>query len=338
MKKMIMICSLVIVLMTVNIGYSKTIDSSYEVGTWPGFRKAAVTYTFDDGNSNQFAIALPMFDELGFKMTLFTVTGWIKENWPILKAAAYNGHEVASHTISHPSLNSINIEKQEIELKQSKEAIDANIPKSKCMTIAYPNCRPGDVTLCGKYYIAARHCQGQIEKSTPKDFMNISSIICGSMGSLKNIDNFKAKFEQTASSNGWCVLLFHGIDNDGGYSPIPSAELEATLEYLKENKDIFWVETFLNTVKYIRERDDVSVKETSNKENSITIQVTDTLDNEIYNYPVTIRRLLPENWAAVKASQNNKEVDTKIVEINSIKYVMFDAVPDGGDIVVSKAG
>ncbi|MBN2589333.1 MAG: polysaccharide deacetylase family protein [Sedimentisphaerales bacterium] len=338
MKKILIIYSLAIALMTVSMGYSKTIDSSYEVGTWPGFRKAAITYTFDDGNSNQFAIALPMFDEFGFKMTLFTVTGWVKENWPVLKDAAYNGHEVASHTISHPSLNSINIEKQETELKQSQEAIDANIPKSKCMTIAYPNCRPGDVTLCQKYYIAARHCQGQIEKSTPKDFMNISSIICGSMGSLRNIDNFKEKFEQTASSNGWCVLLFHGIDNDGGYSPIPSAELKATLEYLKENKDTYWVETFLNTVKYIRERDDVSVKELYRRGNSITIQVTDTLDNEIYNYPVTIRRQLPTGWLSAKASQNNKAIDTKIVEVNSVKYIMLDAVPDGGDIVVSNAG
>jgi len=54
--------------------YSNTIDSPYEVGTWAGFKKAAISYTFDDGNSNQFAITMPMFDEFGFKMTLFTVT------------------------------------------------------------------------------------------------------------------------------------------------------------------------------------------------------------------------------------------------------------------------
>jgi len=336
MKKMYIFFSLALILMSNTMGYSGTIDSSYKVGTWPGFRKAAITYTFDDGNTNQFDIALPMFDEIGFKMTLFTVTDWVSEKWPILKEAAANGHEVASHTVSHSSLNSITKEKQEIELKQSEESIDANIPKCKCMTIAYPNCRPGDIDLCKKYYIAARHCQGQIEKSTPSDFYNISSIVCGSMGSLKNIDNFKSKFEQTASSDGWCVLLFHGIDNDGGYSPIPSAELKASLEYLKNNKDTYWVETFLNTVKYIRERDDISVKEVSNKDNSITIQVTDTLDNEIYNYPVTLRRPLPEGWSAAKVSQNDKATDTKVVEVDSVKYIMFDAIPDIGDIVISK--
>ena len=336
MKKMIIFYTLALILMSNITGYSRTIDSNYEVGIWPEFRKAAINYTFDDGNTNQFDIAIPMFDELGFKMTLFTVTDWVSEKWPILKEAASNGHEVASHTVSHPSLSSITKEKQESEQKDSKETIEAKIPDSKCVTIAYPNCRPGDVTICKKYYIAARHCQGRIEKSTPDDFMNISSIICGSMGSLRNIDNFKVKFEETASSNGWCVLLFHGIDNDGGYSPIPSAELKASLEYLKDNKDKYWVETFLNTVKYIRERNDVSVKEISNKDNSVTIQVTDTLDNEIYNYPVTIRRALPEGWSAAKVSQNDKVTEAKIVEVDSVKYIIFDAIPDVEDVVISK--
>ena len=77
MKKVFIICSAAVILMTCNTGKSGTIDSPYEVGTWQGFTKAAITYTFDDGNSNQFAIALPMFDELGFKMTLFTVSVYV---------------------------------------------------------------------------------------------------------------------------------------------------------------------------------------------------------------------------------------------------------------------
>ncbi len=316
---------------------SKTIDSPYEVGTWPGFRKAAISYTFDDGCSNQFAIALPMFDEFGFKMTLFTVTGWSKDKWQILRAAASTGHEIASHTISHPSLDTLSLDRQEIELKKSQEAIDVNIPKSKCLTIAYPNCRVGNVPLCEKYYIAARGCQGFIEKSTPGNFMNISSIICGSLGSIKSAENFSKRFEDAASSSGWCVLLIHGLDKDGGYSPLPSAELRASLDYLKAKKDTYWVDTFLNVVRYIRERDNVTIKEASKQSGKITIQVTDTLDNAKYNYPITIRRPLPENWQAAKVSQKEKEIAASIVEANNIKYVMFDAVPDGGDIILSKA-
>ena len=326
-----------IVIFAVNtMAYSKTVDSPYEAGTWPGFRKAAITYTFDDGCSNQFAIAMPMFDEFGFKMTLFTVTDWSTKNWTDLRKAASLGDEIASHTVTHPYLNRLSPDKQEIELKNSKDAIDSNIPNEKCLTLAYPYCVTGDMPLCKKYYIAARGCQGFVEKSTPRDFMNISSIICGNLGSLKTTDNFTKRFEEAAASNGWCDLLIHGIDNDGGYSPLPSTVLRATLEYLKAHNDTYWVNTFLNTVKYARERNDVSIKESSKTDDSITIQVTDTLDNTIYNYPVTIRRPLPENWQAAKATQKDKAVNSSIVQVDSSKYIMFDAVPDAGDVVLSK--
>ena len=75
MKKTNGILILTAFLITVNAGYSQTIAPPYQVGDWPGFRTAAVTYTFDDGCSNQFAIAIPMFNEFGYKLTLFTITG-----------------------------------------------------------------------------------------------------------------------------------------------------------------------------------------------------------------------------------------------------------------------
>ena len=324
-----------VILVGGNVGYSQVIDSSYEVGTWPGFRHAAISYTFDDGCSNQFAIAIPMFNEFDFKLTLFIVTDW-DPNWADLQKAASQGHEVASHTITHPYLNQIDIEQQKIELESSKEIINANIKNNQCLTLAYPYCRAGDESLCKKYYIAIRACQGFVEKSTPNDFLNISSIICGNLGALKTTEDFSKKFEDTKKSNGWCVLLFHGIDDDGGYSPIPSKTLRESLEYLDARRDTFWVATFVNAVRYIKERDNVSIREISNQEGRITLQVTDSLDDTIYNYPLTLRRELPDGWESADASQDNKAIKTSTVEVDSKKYVMFDVVPDSGDIVITK--
>ncbi len=318
-----------------NMGYSRTIAPPYEVGTWPGFRLAAISYTFDDGCSNQFAKVIPMFNEFGFKLTLFTVTNW-SPNWTALQNAASAGHEVASHTVTHPYLNGMTIAQQTTELKNSQDVINAHITGRKCVTLAYPYCVPGDQALTAQYYIAARHCQGNIESSTPANFYQINSLVCGNLGPVKTAADFEAKFENTVTSKGWCVLLIHGIDNDGGYSPLLSATLRASLEYLNARKDKFWVATFGNVVRYIRERNAVSVTESSNQDTRITLQVTDTLDNAIYNYPVTIRRPLPQGWTSVKVSQNGKAIDASIVGVDSKKYVMFDVSPDGGDIVLSK--
>jgi hypothetical protein len=117
---------------------------------------------------------------------------------------------------------------------------------------------------------------------------------------------------------------------------LPSATLRASLQYLDARRSTYWVSTFGNAVRYIRERNDVSVSESSNDGNNITLQVTDTLNNAIYNYPVTIRRPLPAGWPSAHVSQNGQAVNASIVVANATIYVMFDVVPDGGDVVLSK--
>ena len=335
MKKANEILLPAILLIVINAGYSRTIEPPYEVGSWQGFRQAAVSYTYDDGCSNQFAIAIPMFDEFDFKLTLFTVTSW-SPDWAVLQEAASEGHEIASHTVTHTNLSGLSIAQQTTELKNSQDIINSHITGQKCVTLAYPYCVPSNQELTEQYYIAARHCQGYIESATPTNFYQISSLICGNLGSVKTAANFSQKFENTLTSKGWCVLLIHGIDNDGGYSPLPSSTLRESLEYLNDRKDKFWVSTFGNVVRYIKERNTASVTELSNQDNRITLKVTDTLDDTIYNYPITLRRPLPQNWTSAYVLQNCVAASASIVEVDSTKYVMFDVVPDRGDVVLSK--
>jgi hypothetical protein len=183
---------------------------------------------------------------------------------------------------------------QTIELKNSQATINAHITGQKCVTIAYPYCKVGDTSIIKQYYLAARICSGAIERSTPTDFMNISSIVCGALGSVKTSADFKSRADAAVSARGWCVYLIHGIDNDGGYSPIPSDTIRASLIYLKANPDKFWVTSFGNVAKYICERNAASVSEILTAEDSITVIVSDALDNSIYNCPITIRRPLPQ--------------------------------------------
>ncbi len=314
---------------------SQTVDSLYEVGTWPGFASGAVSFTFDDNCANQLAVALPMFNEYGFKMTFFTVINW-GPNWAALQQAASEGHEIASHTLSHPSLGTLSYSQQETELKNSQEDIDSRIAGQECLTIAYPNCVEGDTSLCGKYYIAGRGCSGQVEPGTPKDFLNISSIICGSQGSVQTTQNFIDKMVAAERMNGWTVFLIHAIDGDNGYSPTKSGAIQGALDYLNTNRDKLRESSFVNAVRYIRERNNVSVKEISGDDTLIALEVTQTLNDSIYNYPVTVRRVLPPDWDSVSVFQNGNEINSGITELNSGKYVVFDAVPDGGEIRLKK--
>lgn len=126
------------------------------------------------------------------------------------------------------------------------------------------------------------------------------------------------------------------LDNDGSWSPVSSSIMRETLEYLSANNSEYWVSTFGDVVRYIKERDSASVMETSAQDTSITFQVTDMLPDSIYSYPITLRRALPDGWVSATVAQNHLPVESRVLEIDAVKYVQFDVVPDGGEVVITK--
>jgi len=339
MKKLLECFMMIIFLLFGYAGYSQSVESPYEVGTWLGFRSGAISYTFDDGSPNQFTKVIPMFNEFNFKLTLFTVTspswGW-PANWTTLQSVASNGHEIASHTVSHPYLNTLKDSLQTVELKDAQDVINSHISGHQCITVAYPYCLGGNRTICEQYYIAARICSGNIESSTPSDFMYISSIICGTEGPVKTVKNFNDRANTAANSKGWCVYLIHGIDNDGGWSSLPADTLRGSLVYLSTYPDKFWVSSFGNVARYIKERNAVSVSELSNQDSTITVRVTDTLPDSVFNFPLTLRRPLPDEWPSAVVTQAGKPRYTRIVTVDTVQYIQFEAIPDSGDVLITK--
>ncbi len=314
--------------------FAGTVNSPYQVGTWQGFSTAAVSYTFDDNCGNQYSVAVPMFNAKGFKLTLFTVSGWAGD-WSSVKSAAAYGHEIASHTVDHADFNSSSTD-QTSECRDSQSAINSNVTSQKCVTLAYPYGSAGSESITSQYYIAARGVYGAIESSTPSDFMGIAGIICGDAGTT----DLNGSADSAASSGGWCDFVIHGIKtssntNGDGYSPLDSSALQSSINYMDSNRGKFWVQTFGNVVRYIRERNDVSVSETASSSSSLTVSVTGSLDSSIYNFPITIRRPLPSGWTTAAATQGGKDLGAQIVSVNGTQYVMFDAVPNGGNVTVS---
>jgi oligosaccharide reducing-end xylanase len=202
--------------------------------------------------------------------------------------------------------------------------------------MAYPYCAQGKDALTSQYYIGARTCSGQVVSSTPANFMSISSFICGSLGSVQTLQNFMSLATSAATSKGWCVFLIHGMDNDGGYSPLSSTTLRQTVDYFSTNQNKFWVQTFGNVVRYVKERNATSVWETSNDGESVRLQVTNSLDTAVFDYPITLRRPLPAGWPGAAVSQNGQRVAAQMLYVASTNVVMFDVVPNGGEVVLSK--
>jgi hypothetical protein len=308
---------------------------TFTIGTWGNFSTCAISHTFDDygmsglGNITNASTGRGAFDLYGFHMTIFVVTNDMS-NWAPLDSAFVHGHEIASHTQTHSSSAS--------ELSPSQQAIKQNVKGEMCATIAYPNCNtPGDASVLN-YYIAGRNCTATTNAKSPTNFAQINSKMFG-VGSC-NCPNDSASLSSFASSavssNGWAVYCHHGIGSDSHSWAVTSLDaIKAHLKYLNNNRSTYWVETFGNVARYIKERDAATVTVKSSSSSQITITVTDNLADSIFNYPLSIRCELPSGWSDPVVKQNNKTMQDTIVTVSSKQYLMFQAVPNGGDVVLT---
>jgi peptidoglycan/xylan/chitin deacetylase (PgdA/CDA1 family) len=312
-------------------------NANYEIATWYGFKNAAVTYTFDDLSSNQLPVALPIFDRYNYKITFYPIISW-NPDWLKLTEVVRNGHEVGSHTFTHPDLaNLTDTVKLNYEILGSQEFIDSTICIKQCVSIAYPYCAVNQQVknIVKNKYIGARICSGVVELKTPADYMAISSIVCGTMG-LNSVDALNQKVNEAVAKNGWCVFLLHGVNDDSGYSPVTDSLLNAHLSYVSSRPDDYWVATLSEVIKYIKERDAVQVKELSVSNSRLMVIIDDTLSDSIYNKTLSVKRLLPKGWKSAFVYQNDKQLKSNTKLIDNKKYVVFDATPSSQKIIISK--
>ncbi|WP_322867287.1 polysaccharide deacetylase family protein [Aquicoccus sp. G2-2] len=114
----------------------------------------AVLITFDDGYTDNLTDAAPILKRHGFKAVVFPVLGMIgsdNREWPMsdpkalgdfmdekqLKDWLAQGHEVGSHTMSHPVLTDLGDADLRHELQQSHDELEKRLGIS-CNAVAYP--------------------------------------------------------------------------------------------------------------------------------------------------------------------------------------------------------
>jgi len=309
--------------------------ANYKICAWPDDKKSAVSFTFDDGCKNQYTVIVPVFDKYDYKGTFFTITSWVDNgnaiSWTNLKKMAANGHEIASHTVTHPHASDM----ASTELTLSKKKIEQRIGVP-CVTIAYPYCEyPSDENVLKKNYISGRICSGAIMPYNTTDYYEISSIACGSAGTVNSASDFTSKMNEAADQKGWLVFLIHEIDGGSGYSPTKSADIDAALEYAQKFPDKFWVDTYGNVARYVRERGSSRFAVQKENADTIALNLYNSLDTTIYNYPLTIRYVKPEGWADAKVTQDSVKVESWLSDDST--YIYFYALPNAGIIEITEA-
>jgi len=307
---------------------------SAEIGIWAGFRKGAASFTFDDGAPSQVSDCAPVFDKYGYKGTFNLVYNW-NPNWSGFQSMANNGHEIASHSNSHGQ----NMSGEEAS---SKMNIGGKISqKYGIITVAYPNCNVPNESAVLQNYIIGRICNGSWQgmsdimgKDGPQNWAKASAIMTGSEGQIKSTNDFTGQMQKAMQSGGWVAFLTHGFQgkNNGSatYSPTDLGAIEGALQWAKQNDKDIWVAPMGFVAMYIKERNASKIEAQSGESNTMTFELKHNIANNIskFDYPLSIR--VKSDWSKVEVTQNGAKIDSKVES----GYIYFDAVPNGGKIVV----
>jgi peptidoglycan/xylan/chitin deacetylase (PgdA/CDA1 family) len=203
-----------------------------------------ITFVDDDGHAKVMTKLKPLSETYGIPFTVAipseritdTTGTWLTtENLLELQAM---GWEISSHTHNHIKLGELTDEEQELQMKLSKETLEA--AGLKVTSICYPNSSVNEKTykFAMKYYECGRRTNfyDQINTS-PLQTWDLRAIPIGSYFTTtkltdldtSSLEYYKWCVDQAVANNGWLIFMTHCNEHNStqqGY-------IEETIQYIQ---------------------------------------------------------------------------------------------------------
>lgn len=271
--------------------------------------------------------------------------------------------KIVSHSYTHEwwGINGIeNAERMREEIVGSQEILRELFPGQRVLTFAYPGLTAA-VKQYGQLIVFSEGAQSLIEKtyiSGRKDVLEGPLDITDTLnwrrlsgfgflnGSVKNgtIENIVKK---TAENGGLAILYTHQIKSDTDTKEAADAATYGNIQMGSYYMDVacgiiadevnsgrIWNTHYEDAILYLREAEGATVTTTVNEDGSYSITLTDGMDDEIYNYPLTVRISIPEGTETVEITQGDSVCYPPVKQIDGKLYVDADIIPDRGEVTV----
>lgn len=325
------------------------------VALWYDGKFAAYSITIDDNNKPDWTWWIDTGNTYGWKFTWFLIihpyvrdiyndlpgsnTSYFGtlEDFQTLKDA---GHDVQLHGACS-EMNDLTEQAYEEHILLSMDVLGTAI-SSPILTYAYP-C--GETTstdgqqdyraVIADHLIAARGTQGGVTPVHLLDYLETKSLGPNALVGGAPSDLFVRVYDGTrpflySAYRGWGVTLYHGMDEAG-----KTAALE-TFDYVKANEDQFWVAPFADVAKYAQERESSTLDITLVTSDRIEFTISDRMDDDIFDHPLTVKIRLDSSWTTLAATQDGTPIGATLVTLDDNVYALVQPVPDRGLVVLNK--
>ncbi len=317
---------------------------------WKDDKLAAVSITIDDNTAPDHDWWVEHAERYGFKVTWFVITGLISDRptyhgtWAGFARLRELGHDVQSHTVTHLNFSrgfDPDDPDKDIahEYAGSIAAIEEHLPGGRVVTLAYPggkNTHYNDDAEAAGHFIAARGTRGTINPVNQTNYLRTHSIgggpvLPGGRAKWAYVTNlFDPEAYRPNLYRGWYVTHYHQVKDD------MEPRMIEKFEFLKAHDDDLWVALFREAAMYGQQRDTARLTVEPTADETIRFSVSDDMDDELFDFPLTIKVRLPDAWPGAVATQGGVETAADIVEHQGVRFALVQAVPDRGVVELTK--
>ncbi len=321
---------------------SEDTQASVTVCTWRANKKAAFTFSVDDGIPPPTPIMARVFNENNVKATWYPlVRDWT--NWKMWAEHVKTGHEVGSHTRTHPRLRECSDAQKMVEIVESKTIMEREIrkyvPEYQCLTFCIPlgfaDVDEASLEIIKEHYIAAKRARSGISSVSPE----LNGFGGRGARTATPLAEYNGWVDELLTTGGWLVETYHGIEGVGGWEATPLEVFEEHVKYAASKRDEMWIDTVAEIARYIRERDSASVEIATDSAEELVINLTDEMDDAVFDAPLTLRILTRPGWESpLTVTQKGREARVELIKEGGQSCAYIEAVPDQGQIVIRPAG
>ena len=198
-------------------------DLSLQMYTPDPFERGIVSLTFDDGWEDNYYTLLPMLEEYGFLSTQYYATTFIENSNETYKVQAFvdAGHEIGSHTVTHPFLSQCDVETMRQELLDSRTLLEGFFGQGNVKNFASPYGDYDEVVLeqIADFYETHRSTD---EGYNSKDNLNLMNLRVQNVKDTTTADEIVQWATRAHQDGTWLVVVLHRVDGDpGAYDTTP---------------------------------------------------------------------------------------------------------------------
>ncbi len=312
----VVLCALIGLLLPLRTAFAQ----AHQITPWRHNRAGAVSVTFDDGYLTQITNAVPLLNARGLKATFFVTTATTEVPWDQWLTLAGQGHEIASHTLTHPDLAFLSESEMRYELlSESQRVINQRILSQPCLSISYPYTDSNSLVqaVTSEFYIAARGGWAGSEGGNFNFYEDIPEFWPWppgiQFGQLKAVNFYNtaaenidftmaislldAKLDTAITYNAWYCVYLHAVPAENtGY-------MATLLDHIVARN--LWMATYGEVAQYMRERKASTLSVLSSDASAIQLSLTNPLNVSVFREPLTVRSIVPSAWLRVNITQGD---------------------------------